>query len=173
MKNERIITVNKYPFWLFWNYKTKAKMDNQSITIEAERTKTTYSKTSTIKILLLKYLPFLILFLLFKIPQSLNELVLMLGVVLYTLLMAWSYKHVANGFSRFIFSLMVTLLLTYTIITVIMGQFSMAILYFLEIFIVLFLLNDLWVKGFRDYYLFEDSGYYFKVMDKKEAHELS
>ncbi|CAA6799841.1 MAG: Unknown protein [uncultured Sulfurovum sp.] len=156
-KYNKKILVNRYPYWLFWNYETVAYIEDSEMKLETEYKQTKFSKTSGYQVFLIKYVPFiLMIFFFMKIPQSEDELIISCMVVLYMGVGYIAYKH-----STF----MVKLLLGLTLLGFYMALFkfdasgrtmNVIVSWFLKIYIVVFILYDFFIHGYRDYFYLDE-----------------
>jgi len=220
MKKESIVfdtevIVNKYPYWLFSRYKIKVNMDKEKNILKSKYKESHYTKVPPYQIFIIKYVPFLLLFLFyFNLPTTMDELVLSLVVILWI-----TITYLLSKSSTFLLKLM--LFITLVIFYIAIFNFDVSgrtintlISWFLKIYMILFIFYDFIKYGYKNYYYLEDAiesgkvtiskfkkrsamrvpftkkhllniptgfnaqfnysfgGYYFKISEKKETHEV-
>jgi len=156
-KFDKNILVNRYPYWLFWNYKTVAYLDTNNMMLESKYRKSKFSKASSFQIILIKYVPFLLMFIfLIKLPQSKEEWIISISVATYIGLAYMAYRY-----SQF----MIKFLLGVTLLGFYMALFkfdvsgrsmNVVVAWFLKMYIMLFVLYDYFVYGYKNYFYLED-----------------
>ena len=209
------VIVNKYPYWLFSRYKIKVNMDKEKNILKSKYKESHYTKVPPYQIFIIKYVPFLLLFLFyFNLPTTMDELVLSLVVILWI-----TITYLLSKSSTFLLKLM--LFITLVIFYIAIFNFDVSgrtintlISWFLKIYMILFIFYDFIKYGYKNYYYLEDAiesgkvtiskfkkrsamrvpftkkhllniptgfnaqfnysfgGYYFKISEKKETHEV-
>ena len=156
-KYDKKILVNRYPYWLFWSYETVAYINDSEMELKTEYKQTKFSKASTFKIFLIKYVPFIFIFFFFmKAPQSTDELIIATVVVIYMGVGYMAYRH-----STF----MVKFLLGLTLVCFYIALFkfdasgrtmNIIVSWFLKTYIIIFILYDYLVHGYKGYFTLDD-----------------
>ncbi|MCK9476237.1 MAG: hypothetical protein M0R46_09970 [Candidatus Muirbacterium halophilum] len=105
MIEKKTIEVNKYPFFLWLNYKTNVDI-NQDESYVIGNKKSYYAKVDTKEIFLIKYLFLFVLFFAIRLPSSIQDLfaILIALFVLAGFLLVWKKKkEYFNIYGVFIF----------------------------------------------------------------------
>ncbi len=152
------IIVNKYPYWFFSRYRIKVNMDKNKQILKSEHKESYFTKVPPYQIFIIKYIPFLLLFLFyFNLPTNTDEL------ILSVLVMFWiTIAYLLSKSSTFLLKLMLfgTLVVFYIAIFnfEISGRtINILISWFLKIYMVLFIFYDFIKYGYKNYYYLEDA----------------
>ena len=178
---QNIINLNKYPYFLLWNYTMNAEIDFKKCIVNTDISKDIeFKPVPSWHILFLKYIPFILLILLLmKVPTNLNEIIVYLitGILFYV-----GYTlYKTNFFLAKIYSVVIVLS-SYFILFKIPGSvkfLNLSLSAYMAILASLLLILIYRRTGYRNYYKLTSNskntninyigGYYFSVLDTKQA----
>lgn len=165
------ITVNKYPFWLFWTYDTKVELDEINYLVKSTNIdkKSHYIKAKNWEILALKYIPVLILLFVVRIPKSLQDAVILLAALVLSGLSVYVYNKFYGFFKTYLVSTIITMLIIFLYFNGIGRYLNILISYLFTIYIIVFLIYDYLTKDFRKYYYLADVQNIGKIIVAKKT----
>lgn len=165
------VLVNRYPFWLMWNYTTEANIDYEKNIIKTERRESHFERASKLEIFLLKYLPFILLFVFMaRLPMDSKEWIVM-GITSFFMLIGIYIKtHSTRFFKLYVFLLFLAMYVLFLNIDGIGRYLNLAIGDFITLYIIFFLIYDYKINGLSDYYYLTDIKNAGKVRISKRVH---
>lgn len=152
------ITVNKYPFWMFWTYKTEVEIDTKSQIVQSTNVdkKSYYKKVKPIEVIALKYLPALLLLFLMRIPNSLIDLFILIIALLISMLSVFVHQKYHGAFKTYSISMILLSLIIFMMVSGAGRYLNLFINYIITIYIIAFIAYDYYIHDYKNYYYLID-----------------